>query len=124
MALSNIHNKKQESAKKVMQQCDQMADFTAMQGGLLRAYLTPEHKQAHQQLAVWMQQARLETWQDSVGNQWGRKVSKNPTLPTLIIGSHSDTVSNAGKYDGNLGVLIGLEALSVLADIFNTLAIS
>jgi len=121
MALSNIQKNTQKNeqaaAKKVMQQCDQMAEFTAMQGGLLRAYLTPEHQQAHQQLAVWMQQANLDTWQDSVGNQWGRKVSKNPTLPTLIIGSHSDTVSNAGKYDGNLGVLIGLEALSLLADV-------
>jgi allantoate deiminase len=117
MALSNIQNNNQESAKKVMWQCDQMAEFTAMQGGLLRAYLTPEHTQAHQQLGVWMQRAGLESWQDSVGNQWGRKISENPTLPTLIIGSHSDTVSNAGKYDGNLGVLIGLEALNVLADV-------
>jgi len=105
------------AAEKVMQRCDKMAEFTAMQGGLLRAYLTSEHQQAHQQLAQWMQQAGLETWQDSVGNQWGRKVAKHPTLPTLVIGSHSDTVSNAGKYDGNLGVILGLEALTLLAEV-------
>ncbi|MCW8995007.1 MAG: hypothetical protein OQK77_04245 [Psychromonas sp.] len=40
-----------------------------------------------------MQQADLQTWQGSVGNQWGRKVSRNPTLATPIIGSHSDAVA-------------------------------
>lgn len=98
----------------VMQQADQLAQFSAMQGGLTRAYLTPEHKRAHQQIATWMEQADLHTWQDSVGNQWGRKISANPTQPTLIIGSHSDTVANAGKYDGNLGVLLAIQAMQQL----------
>ena len=100
-----------EAATKIMQWADHLATFTAMEGGLLRAYLTPEHKLAHQQIEKWMQQAELQTWEDSVGNQWGRKVSSNPTLPTLLIGSHSDTVANAGKYDGNLGVLLAIEAM-------------
>ena len=100
-----------EAATKIMQWADHLATFTAMEGGLLRAYLTPEHKLAHQQIEEWMQQAGLQTWEDSVGNQWGRKVSSNPTLPTLLIGSHSDTVANAGKYDGNLGVLLAIEAM-------------
>ncbi|MGB5445817.1 MAG: hydantoinase/carbamoylase family amidase, partial [Psychromonas sp.] len=99
---------------KIMQQAEQLAQFSAMQGGLTRAYLTPEHRKAHQQIALWMEQAGLHTWQDSVGNQWGRKVSNNPLLPTLIIGSHSDTVANAGKYDGMLGILLGIEALLAL----------
>ncbi|MFT6924922.1 MAG: allantoate deiminase [Psychromonas sp.] len=109
--------KMEDGANKIMRQSEQLALFSSMQGGLTRAYLTLEHAQAHQQLGTWMQQAGLETWQDSVGNQWGRKVSANPTLATLIIGSHSDTVSNAGKYDGNLGVLLGIEALHALADV-------
>ncbi len=103
-------------SRKIMQQADLLAQYSAMQGGLTRAYLTPEHQQAHQQIAQWMEQAGLQTWQDSVGNQWGRKVSRNPTLATLIIGSHSDTVANAGKYDGNLGVLLAIEAMHALAD--------
>ncbi|MEG3755049.1 allantoate amidohydrolase [Psychromonas arctica] len=101
----------QQSAAKIMQWADKLANFSAMPDGLLRAYLTPEHKLAHQQLADWMEQAGLITWEDSVGNQWGRKESPNPTMPTLLIGSHSDTVANAGKYDGNLGVLLALEAM-------------
>ncbi len=101
-------------ASKIMQQAEQLAKYSAMENGLTRAYLTPEHQQAHQQIAQWMEQADLQTWQDSVGNQWGRKVSSNPVLPTLIIGSHSDTVANAGKYDGMLGILLGIEALYAL----------
>ncbi|GLS90753.1 Zn-dependent hydrolase [Psychromonas marina] len=103
-----------KGASKIMYWADKLATYSSMQGGLTRAYLTSEHKQAHQQLADWMQQAGLQSWQDSVGNQWGRKVSTNPTQPTLIIGSHSDTVANAGQYDGNLGILLAIEALQQL----------
>ncbi|PMH44452.1 Zn-dependent hydrolase [Vibrio sp. 10N.286.49.B3] len=106
----------QQGAAKIMDWSDELATYSAMQGGLTRAYLTTEHKQAHQQIAHWMSTAGLQTWQDSVGNQWGRKVSTNSTLPTLIIGSHSDTVTNAGKYDGNLGILLAIEALDQLQE--------
>lgn len=104
-------------AQRIMERADQLATFTSMQDGLTRTYLSPEHKLAHQQLGKWMQQAGLETWQDNVGNQWGRKVSSNPTMPTLIIGSHSDTVADAGKYDGNLGILVGISSLEQLKNV-------
>ncbi|GEA51901.1 Zn-dependent hydrolase [Vibrio inusitatus NBRC 102082] len=107
----------QGSGEKILQRADKMAQFSAMEEGLTRAYLTKEHKQAHQQLSDWMINAGLEVWQDSVGNQWGRKTSANPTQSTIIIGSHSDTVVNAGKYDGNLGILLGLEALEQLSGV-------
>ncbi|EKO3991821.1 allantoate amidohydrolase [Vibrio fluvialis] len=105
-----------QQAKELMEQADTLAQFSADEGAITRAYLTPQHRAAHDQLAQWMRDAGLETWQDSVGNQWGRKVSANPTQPTLILGSHSDTVTNAGKYDGNLGVLLAIETLAQLAD--------
>lgn len=98
----------------IMERADALAEYTSTPGALTRTYLSKEHKQAHQALAEWMNQAGLEVWQDSVGNQWGRKVSVNPTQPTLIIGSHSDTVVNAGKYDGNLGILLAISALQQL----------
>ncbi len=104
-------------AQRIMERADQLATFTSMQNGLKRTYLSPEHEQAHHQLSEWMQQVGLETWQDSVGNQWGRKISSNPTMPTLIIGSHSDTVADAGKYDGNLGILLGIAALDQLKNL-------
>ncbi|WP_235862829.1 allantoate amidohydrolase [Vibrio ruber] len=101
-------------ATQVMERIQTLASFSAMPNGILRAYLTEEHRQAHQQLAQWMTQAGLEIWQDEVGNQWGRKVSAHPEMPTLIIGSHSDTVANAGGYDGPLGILLAIEALDAL----------
>ncbi|MGL6259592.1 allantoate amidohydrolase [Vibrio sp. WXL210] len=104
-------------SNKVMRQADQLAKYSSDADGLTRAYLTQEHQQANQQLALWMQAAGLETWVDSVGNQWGRKVSPNPDLPTIILGSHSDTVRNAGKYDGNLGILLAIEALAALSEV-------
>nr|WP_321458657.1 allantoate amidohydrolase [uncultured Vibrio sp.] len=104
-------------AQRIMERADHLATFTSMQDGLKRTYLSAEHKQAHHQLGEWMQQAGLEIWQDSVGNQWGRKVSSNPTMPTLIIGSHSDTVADAGKYDGNLGILVGISSLEQLNEV-------
>ncbi|MCG3722956.1 allantoate amidohydrolase [Vibrio cincinnatiensis] len=103
-------------AKKLMDQADTLAQFSADEDAITRAYLTPQHRAAHDQLAQWMREAGLETWQDSVGNQWGRKVSANPIQSTLILGSHSDTVTNAGKYDGNLGVILAIETLALLVD--------
>lgn len=100
----------------VMRRIDTLASFSESPTKLTRAYLTPEHSAVNEQLASWMQQVGMETWVDSVGNQWGRKVSPNPTEPTLILGSHSDTVINAGKYDGNLGVVLAIETLANLSD--------
>ncbi|MGO1296308.1 MAG: allantoate amidohydrolase [Vibrio sp.] len=105
------------AARQIMEYADTLATFSADEQGITRAYLTPQHQQAHHQLQSWMEQAGLLSWEDSVGNQWGRKVSPNPMLPTLIIGSHSDTVTNSGKYDGNLGVLLAIAALEQLREV-------
>jgi allantoate deiminase len=112
-----LHGKQIQAAKRVLERCDILASYSAMQDGVLRAYLTPQHKQAHGQLAEWMTAAGLTVWQDAVGNQWGRKVSDNPTQPTLVLGSHSDTVVDAGKYDGTLGVIMAIEVLAGLRDV-------
>ncbi len=105
-----------KGSTRIMQRVDQLAVYSAMKDGLSRSYLTPEHKRAHSRLAKWMREAGLKTWQDSAGNQWGRKESANPVRPALIIGSHSDTVADAGKYDGILGIIMGIEALSFLSE--------
>lgn len=101
-------------AQRIMQRIEQLAQFSAMPDGVSRAYLTDEHRGAHKQLGQWMVEAGLKTWQDEVGNQWGRLISTHPTQGTIIIGSHSDTVVNAGKYDGTLGIILAIEALSSL----------
>jgi allantoate deiminase len=87
-----------------------------LESGILRAYLTPEHKQANRLVAQWMQQAGMTSWSDPAGNIWGRYTSVSPDAKTLVIGSHLDTVPNAGRYDGIFGVLAGIE----LVDSLNT----
>ncbi len=114
--MSNSENNYSLAADRVMSRIETLASFSALESGVLRAFLTPEHKAAHQQLAVWMAEAGLETWQDAAGNQWGRKVSANPDAQSLILGSHSDTVVDAGKYDGTLGVIMAIEALDALRE--------
>ena len=56
----------------------------------------------------WMEQAGLRTWQDAAGNQCGRREGRTPGLPALMLGSHLDTVPDAGSYDGMLGVLLAI----------------
>jgi allantoate deiminase len=70
-----------------------------------RRYLSPQHRQANDQVTVWLKQAGCITWEDDAGNLWGRYESLSPHAPRLIFGSHLDTVPNGGKYDGMLGVL-------------------
>ncbi|MDP5252832.1 MULTISPECIES: allantoate amidohydrolase [unclassified Vibrio] len=101
----------------IMQQIETLAKISSLSSGVERVYLSEQHALANQQLMTWMQEAGLEAWQDSVGNVRGRKVSSQPTQKRLLIGSHSDTVTNAGKYDGTLGVLLAIEALAQLKDI-------
>ncbi len=104
----------QQKAQRIMDRIEQLSMFSSRDGIVARTYLTDEHKQAHHQIARWMEKAGLQTWQDEVGNQWGRLVSENPAQDTVIIGSHSDTVVNAGKYDGTLGVIMAIEAMKSL----------
>lgn len=92
-------------AQEVYDQCEALAEFSQNDSNMDRRFLTQEHKNANAQTAVWMQQAGMETWQDEAGNQCGRLACANPTAPTLLFGSHLDTVPNGGKYDGILGVL-------------------
>ncbi|AJQ93433.1 allantoate amidohydrolase [Gynuella sunshinyii] len=103
-----------ELARQVLQRCDILAGISQTAGIVDRRYLTPEHRRANDQVQQWMQQAGLNTWQDAAGNQWGRLASSNREARTLIIGSHLDTVPNAGKYDGIVGVLAPLALVAWL----------
>ncbi len=95
--------------KQALENCHLLAKISEMDKGILRQYLTDKHKACHNQVADWMAQAGLTVWQDEVGNQWGRLESEQPDAPRLILGSHLDTVPNAGAYDGILGVMLALE---------------
>ena len=86
----------------------QLAQFSELPEGLMCTYFSPAHKAAAAQLHDWMQAAGLEAHIDVVGNVIGRYPSAAPGARTLVIGSHYDTVADAGYFDGRLGILTAL----------------
>ena len=96
-------------AERVLDRCDELAAISASPELLERVHLSPEHRRANDLVASWMAEAGLAPWQDAGGNQCGRIEGASPELPALLLGSHLDTVRDAGRYDGMLGVLLAIE---------------
>jgi allantoate deiminase len=103
-------------AKQTLERCEQLAKITQTPNQVDRRYLSDEHHKANQCVAEWMRHAGMHTWVDQAGNQWGRYTSGNPVARTLVVGSHLDTVPNAGKYDGILGVVAAISVIQMLSD--------
>ncbi|WP_345827218.1 allantoate amidohydrolase [Pantoea sp. BRR-3P] len=106
----------QSAAARVMVRCDTLAAISESEEGLTRVYLSPEQLHANARVAEWMQAAGMTTWQDAVGNICGRYEAAQPGAQALLLGSHLDTVRNAGRYDGMLGVLSAIETVQWLHD--------
>ncbi|MBB67881.1 allantoate deiminase [Alteromonas sp. 76-1] len=104
-----------DAAALVMARCEALGSLSQNPSCLDRRYLTEQHKLANQLTSGWMIEAGMTTWQDSVGNIWGRYTSAVPNAPRLIIGSHLDTVPNGGKYDGMLGVVAPVTLMAMFS---------
>jgi hydantoinase/carbamoylase family amidase len=96
----------------IMRHAEQLAQHTEAPGMLTRTYLTPAHHAAAAQLTQWMQDAGMSVRRDAAGNVIGRYEGMTPGAPALLTGSHFDTVRNAGKYDGNLGILLPIACIA------------
>lgn len=101
--------------KRVMDRLDSLSEISESPGALTRRFLTPAHARAMRQVETWMQEAGLQVRVDPIANVIGRLEGRSPGAPAILIGSHIDTVIDAGKYDGNLGVVAGIEAAAALA---------
>jgi allantoate deiminase len=100
---------------------DELAAISEEPDRLTRRFLTPEHKRAAHLVAQWMAEAGMETSEDALGTVRGHYCREGETpganaVPRLLIGSHIDTVINAGKYDGMLGVVAGILAVEHFRD--------
>ena len=104
----------EEAARRVMARCDELARYTSMEGGIERVYLSPEHARVNRLASRWMREVGLDTWQDEAGNLNGHLAGKDPDAPSLLLGSHLDSVRDAGRYDGILGVLMAIEVVRFL----------
>jgi len=91
-----------------------LATISENPGNLTRIFLTPEHRAAANLIMSWMAEAGMSTHLDAIGNVCGRYEGKRPRLPCLMLGSHYDTVRDAGKWDGPLGLIT---AISCVADL-------
>lgn len=93
---------------------EELGAITDEPPGLTRTFLSPALNRAKLQVAKWMREAGLDIFEDGAGNLIGRRDCGNPTAGTVACGSHLDTVRNAGKFDGALGVVAGILAVSRL----------
>ena len=95
-------------ARQVMRRCDELGQVSDEKGRLTRTFASSAMKRANKLVGSWMRQAGMSVHEDAAFNLIGRLTSSKRGAKTLIIGSHLDTVRNAGKYDGPLGVLLGI----------------
>ena len=98
----------------IMARCEQLAQHTEEPGRLTRTYLTPVQRAAADTLIGWMRDAGMSARIDEAGNVVGRYEGAQPNARTLLTGSHFDTVVNAGKYDGNYGVIAPIACVKAL----------
>jgi len=98
--------------------CDALgsAPFSEDAHILNRPYLTDSHRKALERVKAWMIAANMSVRLDPVGNMIGRYEGLSPGAPALLIGSHIDTVNDGGRYDGALGIMLGVEAVEALAN--------
>ena len=101
-----------DAARRVLERADELATFTEVPGTITRPLASPALDGAMARVAEWMREAGLETRRDALGNLAGRRGDAS-----VVMGSHLDSVANAGRYDGILGVLVALEVAAALTDV-------
>lgn len=88
--------------------CDRIAAHTDVPGTITRTFLSPATHAVHALLHAEMQAVGMTVRTDSVGNVRGMYPAVAPDAPVLLMGSHIDTVPDAGRFDGILGVAIAI----------------
>jgi len=101
-------------ASRIMQRCDALARHSELPEGLTRVFLSPEGRAAGEAVLGWMREAGMQAALDAMGNAVGRYEGARAGLPCLMLGSHLDTVRDAGRYDGMLGVISAIECVDAL----------
>jgi allantoate deiminase len=101
-------------AQSLIDACWQIAKFSESSENLTRTFLSPPTHRVHELLGDWMRRLGMETRVDAAGNLRGVYRGRQEALPRLLMGSHIDTVPNAGTFDGVLGVVVALALIEAL----------
>ena len=99
---------------KIMERIEALAKISAKPGEVTRVFATPAMRRANKLVAQWMREAGMEAHVDAIGNLIGHYASERPGAKTLLLGSHLDTVRNAGRFDGSLGVVLAIACVENL----------
>jgi allantoate deiminase len=97
----------------ISQRLIELAALSDESGRLTRLYLSPAHRRATDLVAYWMRDAGMKVRVDPLANVVGRYEARDGGDRTLLLGSHIDTVRNAGRFDGPLGVVTAIEVVKV-----------
>jgi allantoate deiminase len=101
-------------AEQVVARCRKLATFSEAEQGTTRTFLSEPMHDCHAALSAWLEAAGAEVRIDAVGNIRALYGAESTPGPRLLIGSHLDTVPNAGAYDGVLGVVLAVGLLEAL----------
>ena len=98
----------------IVSRINQLGTISETAENLTRIFLSPEHRIAADLILSWMRDAGMAAHLDAIGNVCGRYEGERPGLPCLMLGSHYDTVRDAGKWDGPLGVITAIACVGDL----------
>ena len=104
-----------ELGQEIVRRIEALGAISETPDHLTRIFLSPEHRAAADLLLSWMRDAGMAAHLDAIGNVCGRYEGERAGLPCLMLGSHYDTVRDAGKWDGPLGLIT---AISCVADLY------
>src|SRR5437773_9461556 len=101
-------------AELVMARINALAQVSEDPGRLTRTFASPAMRRANELVGSWMREAGMAVRVDGIGNLIGHYPAAQPDGKILLLGSHLDTVRDAGKFDGALGVLVAIACIERL----------
>ena len=102
---------------RIKRNIEELSEFNSTPGeGLTRFSLTKPERNARKYLKKEMEDIGLKVYEDTAGSIFGKMEGRNKNAPSIIIGSHFDSVKHGGNFDGPAGVIMGLEIMRVLKE--------
>src|SRR5215472_4504826 len=102
------------AAKTAIERCRKLSRFSEQPGCTTRTFLSPPMHDCHREIREWITPLGADIRIDAAGNLRAFYAAGAPNAPRLLVGSHLDTVPNAGAFDGVLGVILGIALLEAL----------